>query len=273
MEPVGGQDAKVQLAREWNANTMFISARRDELERISSGLTAPRLVGFRLACDDPCAVLAEYLDALEAAPVRIEGDLVNFEKRKNYYLWHNSPDEAQRFYRESLQADIIQRCQQRLFTEYASARSIRGLVTIVSDRTEVAFNALAAIEPEVCLLFWTEDQRERQYRQKAEGLIDALSRRSVRTKFIRCPYPDEDTLLDRMPHEIDSLTWRFELQPHELALDLAPGTKLMTWKMGLSAHPGNQLVYLRHDICSNAHRRIVPGSEHFWLRVQTGNAF
>jgi hypothetical protein len=256
---VNGLEEKLPLAVEWQASDFFVpiwrvGEAREWVERNALG----RLEVGALAASvkpDPRAALNAYLARLTERPAVPQLDRPEEEKQfqvcRNYFLHQPAfTDSTRAFYWSHLLPGIIRRLRTKVRQGWPDLH-VTHLATVVSPSHELAVLAPLAVGATYCLLLHTPDERmaglaeDCQVRLRREGV-------DCRPHAIDC-----DSVESSVRQAVDAFVRG--VSPEHVALDLKPGTKMMTYAQSRVARPGNWLFNLEARFLDD--RRTDPGTE------------
>jgi hypothetical protein len=250
-QPVGQLAHKVRLAQEWGARLLFVPhSQLAEAQQLNPE-PALHLEGLPETERDLRRALAPCLAELEVPPPpdAEKHHLLAYYRR----LHQRHPQKARCYYRQQLLPRIIEGLRQ----QWPAAKSVKYLVSIISNNPELVHLAIEVTRPETCLLFYTRDKLP--HREELERLRQQSGSHACQLLFLE--QPDTDHLLQQMKQQVPLLTRNDP--PEQVVLDLTPGTKEMSLNLALeTARPGNCLIYLRHQLEQTL---VLPFSERLRL--------
>ncbi|MCS6852809.1 MAG: hypothetical protein NZ700_16750 [Gemmataceae bacterium] len=250
LQPVTGLSAKVDLARQWRINRLFVPEVQLGAVKASGLELLPLHTGRR----NPREALRSYLIALEAPPPRT----ATREERCNYYM-RLPADSAERnaYYRDNLLPDIIAECRSRLIAPH-DGWSPSHLITLVSKNPELIELSAQALGVRCCLLLYADDAtgggEMKRLADEAAANLRTIGLEAVVAEFRHGP-----DMAPTMWAPIE--TFCRNVTPDALVFDATPGTKLMTLcieRLARQFFPSSWLIYLHHFIRQN---RVEPFSE------------
>jgi hypothetical protein len=260
---IDGLKEKLTLAREWKTKHFFVpdSESQTQIAWEIVKAIAPDLIEIgtlRSTAElDPMKTLNQYLAKLASVPddpekIYLE-NTKQFEARREYYF-HQDSKTARDYYREHLLPAIVWRCQER-YNSLPVSRIFSHFVTIVSKHNELAIINPLVVRAEKCLLLYHDLEAEAK---ECQRILES------QTKPVTC-YLRRFPMGTELAHVLATAVTEFTLgvPPDRVALDLTPGTKLMSYSLSLAAKPGNWLFCLEVDYPYDRYPdgRPDPGSE------------
>jgi hypothetical protein len=252
IKEVGHLPAKLRLAAEWGASEFFLPQFQLEAARSSLGAKAGlKLCPLHTGQCDPRQALAEYLAHLDAPPPPPQPeDHAAFKRCARYYLRQPPHDSGSAtYYRQALLPAIVSNLRQGMLSRYPDWHPTH-LVTIVSGNDVLVELMARVLDVSHVLLLHTPDT---PMTERAEQVASRLVQAGIacRTHPIR----KQEGVLADVQHAFRYLA---DVPVSQLAIDLTPGTKLMTYALSRAAPEASWLVYLESRYQDN---RPLPGSE------------
>jgi hypothetical protein len=260
---------KLELAKEWKASDFFLPDWQEEVARRWVEENAPDQIRIgRLAAPpepDPFKTLNHYLARLAAVPPISQGEGPEeeeaFRSCCNYYRIQPDAKVARPFYWSHLLPGILRRCREK-YRRVPLSKSFSHLITIVSPSNELAVLAPQVVEAKHCLLLHTVDPKDTV---DLKATAEDCRRRLPGVRCEARPFPKGT----EMETAIKSAVAQFlrDVPPRDsadVAFDLTPGTKMMSYSLTRAAQPGNSLFCLEVDYLPD--RRPNPDSERPELR-------
>ncbi len=258
---IGGLPEKLSLAKEWKVRHFFVPESQAPVARNWMRANAPDQIEIgilrRTAEPDPRTTLNQYLATLASLPEDPVAGHPNeeqqFQQIRDYYL-HQDAKAARDYYRLHLLPAIVRRCRGR-YDRLPLSRHFSHFVTIVSARNELAMVNPLVVRTQNCLLLYHDlEAQARECQRWLEASPD-----KVTCQLRRFPVGTE------MANVLDAAIADFTrgVSRDQVALDLTPGTKMMSYSLSRAAKPGNWLFCLqvdyRYEDCPDG--RPVPDSE------------
>jgi hypothetical protein len=256
---VNGLDDKLSLALGWEATDFFVPVWRvGEAQEYVGRLAPGQLAIGALAAPldaNPLVALKLYLACLTAKPTSPDADSpeesAQFERCRNYFLHQPAFTPSTRgFYWSHLLPGIIRRLRAKVEQDWPDL-DVTHLVTVVSLSHELAVLAPLAVGARSCLLLHTADERMRGLAEECQV--------HLRGQGVDCQVRpiNRDALESSVREAVDQFVR--EVPPERVALDLKPGTKMMTYAQSRVARPGNWLFNLEAKFLDD--HRTDPGTE------------
>lgn len=257
IQPVDLLPAKLALAREWDARTLFVPASQVEQARAELGDTPMTVEALREGTPSAWEALADYRNRLDAPP----GPTDSFDRRRRYYL-RQPGEKVEGFYRTHLLPDLIRFYRAQVEARWPDRR-VSHLVTLISDGApELVPIAVGAFRPHHVWLLHTSDPRMTGIKDRVIALLDALRDASIPPDVHLHPldFTGEEQLRTTLPDRLQTL----DPIPGRRLLDVTLGTKLMSLVLDTLARPEHDLtLYWSHQrLGSRAH----PGSQRLLYR-------
>ncbi|MCS6849726.1 MAG: hypothetical protein NZ700_00985 [Gemmataceae bacterium] len=248
---VGHLREKMLAALELGAKEFFVpDLQFEEAQGIDLGGKSLHLGKLRTGTLDLHRALGQYLHRLDAPPPepRDADDQDGFNRCADYYLRY--PHERADFYRQFLLPIIVERCARQLRRDYPSWQA-RALITIVSGRPELSAITACATGVHSCLLLYTRsgdtEQDQTQAKDEAINLIRRLKPNSVAPRCRDAAFTYGPEMHGQIPEAICRFCQEEAIDPHQLVLDITPGTKWMNWVCDHAMPEGSWRLYVRND--------------------------
>lgn len=255
---VGGLQAKLQLARQWNVRELFVPKpiAPEAQAWCAQHRSALKIGSLDLGAASIDDALKDYLASLDIQPP-LDAEAIS-EELRDWYLrqWERRRARALAFYREQLLPRISRHCRGRIQQECrrrpgkTPSLELTHLVTIASDNPELIPLVADALQVQHCLILYTADKQTLM--EAAKTALDQLGYSSEETQF------EADGDLSRQFGQAVSC-FAAGTSRERVVFDLTPGTKLMSLTLAYQvAQESSWLHYLRHDRRGTA---VCPGTE------------
>jgi len=261
---VGGLEAKLDLARRWNATEFFLP--ESQADPKCAGL---KLRALRSGLRAPADALSDYLTTLHAEPdmPRLGND-EDFLRCVEYYkLLPNRDERRIPFYFSHLLPTLAERHRETIRDSWPDCKPDYH-VTVVSDSPDVVvLNALVS-GARHCLLLRSNPEEEtvdggRPPARPTKALIERLKMEGIDCMLGPFDIGRHADLLRQFRAHLDAFL-PSELDHARVLYDLTPGKKTMTLALAEVAQPGSWLMYLGHDF-NHLDRRAEAGTENYQL--------
>jgi hypothetical protein len=269
---IDGLEDKLALATEWGVRDFFVpSWQMEDAQRwVDQEAPGQLFIGRLVSPPDPDGrdsvrlALGRFLARLTQQPEAPPPDRLDepetFETCRNYFLYQQAFSEPERaFYRSHLFPGVVARVRKKI-EEAHSGACISHLATIVSPSHELAVLAALALRAKNCLLLYQcGDPEKDEEGNKMKG-IALQCKRELNDYEVFCRigrFRTGPAMWSDIGQEVEAFT--VGAPPNQVAIDLTPGKKMMTYSLSRVARRGNWLFNLEARMLND--RRADPGTE------------